>query len=226
MLAKKREYQKAVELRKTGKSYAEIAYEVPVSKSTLSLWLRSVMLSEESEKILLLRKTHGQKLGGLARKNQRLKTQEAIQTSAQQEIVSITERELWLLGTIAYWCEGSKQKESNVSQRVIFTNSDPILLKLFVRWLRDICKVEDTDILYSIYIYATGDSKKAKFYWSKVLCIYENRFEKIVLKKHNIGTKRKNTGLGYHGLVRITVRKSTNLNRRIQGWISGINNFI
>jgi len=46
------DYKKAIELRKKGLSYSEILKCVPVAKSTLSLWLRSVGLSKKQRQRL------------------------------------------------------------------------------------------------------------------------------------------------------------------------------
>lgn len=226
MLAKKVELQQAINLRLKGKSYSEIVDIVRVSKSTLSLWLRNVTLEESSKRILEGKKYQGQRKGGLAKKNYRLISQRNIELKALKEIDYISERELWLLGIIAYWCGGSKQKEQNISQRVIFSNSDPILLKLFIKWLKEICRIEKNDILHSIYIHESGDMNKALVYWSETLNVSKNKFSRTIIKRHIMKTNRKNIGNSYNGLVRIAVRRSTNLNRKIKGWVLGINNFI
>src|SRR5256885_823388 len=41
--------ERAVALRREGKSYREIREQIPVSKSTLSLWLSDVILTEEQK---------------------------------------------------------------------------------------------------------------------------------------------------------------------------------
>lgn len=46
MIMKYSEYKIAIELRKRGLSYSEILMQVPVAKSTLSIWLHSVGLSK------------------------------------------------------------------------------------------------------------------------------------------------------------------------------------
>ena len=42
-----------------------------------------------------------------------------------------------------------------------------------------------------------------------------------MLKRHNPKTVRKNVGEGYHGCLRIDVRRSGDLYRRIEGWAAG-----
>ncbi|MBI2595714.1 helix-turn-helix domain-containing protein [Candidatus Daviesbacteria bacterium] len=226
MLAKVREHQQAVYLRKKGKSYAEIAYKIQVSQSTLSLWLRDVKLTKEQIDSLFLKKLMGQRKGGFAKRRFREQQEERIIKTSSSEVDCLSTRELWLLGIIAYWCEGSKQKENNVSQRVVFTNSDPFLLKLFVKWIREICLIGDKDIVYNLHIHENADVSTALNYWSKLLNIKVVSFGKTSIKTHKILTKRKNIGENYHGLIRIGIRKSTSLNRKIRGWVKGLNNLI
>lgn len=222
MLFKQNEFNRAVFLRKQGKSYSEIAQSVSISISTLSGWLRNIPLSKKNRELLLFKKKQGQLKGALKKKNLRIKKEMEIHSMSAKDIRKITKRELFLLGALAYWCEGAKQREGNISQRVVFMNSDPNLVNLFLRWLRDICHVSEDKILYSLYIHETGDQERALEYWAQKLEISRKSFGKVILKKHKIKTIRKNTGLSYFGLVRITVRESTDLNRRIHGWIKGI----
>lgn len=149
MVAKSQERKDAVLLRKKGYSYSEIANLLPVSRSILSLWLRNIVLDKRHAKLLSNKQRRGQLKGALKRKNERKKQEEAILREAANDVGLLSEKELWLIGIIAYWCEGAKQKENNVSQGVVFSNSDPLLIRLFVKWLRDICKISEEDIKYS-----------------------------------------------------------------------------
>lgn len=223
MLPKPKEKALAISLRKQGFSYSEILSRVPISQATLSLWLRNIELTQTQVDNLLLKKKNGQSKGAKARKGIRIKQEKSIIKKAKKDIGSISKRELFLLGIMAYWCEGSKQKTHNVSQSVIFSNSDPFLIKLFIRWLKDECFIHESEIIYTLNIHESGNKKMAIEFWSKILQIPTSRFGKTILKKHKVATNRKNVGENYYGLMRITVRKSTNFNRKIFGWVSGIN---
>lgn len=59
-------------------------------------------------------------------------------------------------------------------------------------------------------------------FWSKVVNTDKSKFKYIYFKKNKVNTKRKNIGNGYNGLLRVRVRKSSSLNRKIAGWIEGI----
>jgi hypothetical protein len=225
-MQKVNEFNKAIKLRMEGLSYSEITSIVPVSQSTLSMWLKNIELSKEHKKLLFIKQRNGQLKGALVRKRFRQEQEEIIFKESQKEISKISKRELWLLGIIAYWCEGSKQKEHNVSQGVIFANSDVILLKLFLKWLKEICLIPEEDIICSLCIHEHSDKNASMNYWSNVLDIPKAKFGNVVAKKHKINTNRKYIDTDYNGLIRISVKRSTNLNRRIKGWVLGLDKAI
>ncbi|HBQ50385.1 hypothetical protein A3B42_03925 [Candidatus Daviesbacteria bacterium RIFCSPLOWO2_01_FULL_38_10] len=226
MLAKVNEREKAIYLRQQGKSYSEIMLLIPVSQSSLSLWLRDVVLTDEQRKRLLLKKQIGQAEGGrVKRRFRELKETKTINV-AKKAIGKLSKREIWLLGIIAYWCEGSKQRKGNISQGVAFANSDPFLIRLFIRWVKEFCQIKDEDISFNLYIHKTGNIPSALDFWGGRLGIEARDFGKTYIKNHNVLTKRKNTGEDYHGLIRVGIKKSTDLNRKIKGWVIGMNNFV
>ncbi|MFA7152149.1 MAG: hypothetical protein WC113_04640 [Candidatus Paceibacterota bacterium] len=220
MIAKNKEKEKAVSFRKEGCSYNEILKIVPVAKSTLSLWLREVGLSNQQKQRLTEKKLAAARRGGEAKRNQRIFITEKIKSEAQTEILKISKRELWLIGIALYWAEGNKEKNYK-SGKLCFNNSDPKMVLLFRKWLVEICKIPTNELIYSLYIHEKSDWRKAKNYWAETLSIDPEGF-KVYFKKHSIKTNRKNTGDSYKGLIRIVARRSTNLNRKISGWIEGI----
>ena len=119
-----------------------------------------------------------------------------------------------------YWAEGGKQKTHNVSQRVTFSNSDESMIKIFINWL-DIIGISRDELEYELYIHNNSDWKRAFSFWSSYLRI-DRRNLKIRFKKHTIKSLRKNVGDSYKGLIKVTVKKSTDLNRKIYGWTIAI----
>ncbi len=216
--------EKAIGLRKNGLTYSEILRQIPVAKSTLSIWLRSVGLSKQQKQKLTEKKLASMKRGAIAKRNQRINLTQLIKNNAISEIKSISSRELWLIGIALYWAEGSKEKEQNIGQGVTFSNSDPLMIKLFLKWLNEILKISKKDIVAEIYIHenSINNVSAVKKYWSNITEIPLSEFNYIYFKKNKISTKRKNIGKNYYGLLRIRVIHSTNLNRKITGWIEGI----
>ena len=126
--------ERAVILRKQGKTYSEILKIVPVAKSTLSLWLRSVALARPQKQRLTEKKREAQKRGGLARYKTRLSTTHDILTLAKGEVGLLTPRELLLVGSALYWAEGSKQRKSARSVGIVFGNTDAVMVRFFYRF--------------------------------------------------------------------------------------------
>jgi hypothetical protein len=223
-MPKIKEKEQAVLLRKQGKTYDEILKEVDVARSTLSLWLRDVGLGKKQYQRITERKKAAQRTGALAHKNKRITSQEKIYAQARAEIGDISKRELWLIGIALYWAEGKKEKESRPGHGMEFINSDPRMIRVFLRWLQECCGVTLAGISFSIYIHESHKDKLdlIRTFWSEKTELPIFLFTKCYFKKHNIKTKRKNVGDLYNGLLRVRVCRSSVLHRKITGWIQGI----
>ena len=215
---------KAIELRKKGKTYSEILGDIKVSKSTLSLWLRDVGMSKAQKQVFSEKKRLGQLKGAKARKTQRIELSEKIFSESEKEVGKISEREFWLIGVTLYWGEGSKEKDTRPGSGIEFTNSDPHMLRLFIYWLFEIFKLTEDNMVFEIYIHRLymGRIEGVKKYWSEILNIPVSRFTHVYLKRHTIKTSRKNTGSMYNGNIRIRVKASSTMLRRITGWTRGV----
>ena len=227
MISKKKEKEIVIALREKGFSYREILKKTAVAKSTLSLWLRSVELSKRQKQRITQKRIAAGLRGAEAQKNKRQNITREIKEKAKAEIadISIDKKHLWLMGTMLYWAEGKKEKENCPASMVRFSNSDPFMIKLFRKWLIDVCKVSLHDIKYELYIHenSLNNLTIVKKYWSDFLGEGLDRFPTVYFKKNKIKTNRKRIGREYYGLLAIGVRKSTFLNRKIMGWIEGIN---
>jgi len=219
MNAKLDEKSKAIKLRKAGYSYNEILNKVPVAKSTLSVWLRKIGIAKRQKQRLTKKRKAAQLKAQQACHQKRVSREKRTINSAKKEVGALTKIDLWLMGTMLYWAEGSKQKNHNISQRVTFSNSDPNMIILFDNWLKNICNIPQEDLIYSIYIHETADRISAKKYWEDTI---QAKIERIYFKKNKIRTNRKNINEAYRGLLRIDVRRSTDFNRKIKGWIEGV----
>lgn len=216
--------QRAIELRQSGLSYSEILKNVPVAKSTLSLWLRSVNLSKRQVQRLTQKKLASAKRGGLKKKEQRLLLTKKITDLACSEIKEIKNSELLLMGAMLYWAEGSKEKDYKPGTGIRFSNSDPLIIKIMLKWFRECLDIEDSRIKFNIYIHQNyiNELKRVREYWADITGFPIDEFGKIYFKKHSIKTVRKNIGNGYNGQIIIRIANSSNTYRRILGWIDGI----
>ncbi len=215
---------KSIELRTKGLSYSEIQKYVPVSRASLSLWLKPIKLSKKQKRHLKEKQTLSALKGAQARKNQRIALTEKIISESKKQIGPISLRELWLLGIMLYWAEGSKEKDNNIGLGVQFSNSDPKMIRLFLKWLVEICGVDKKDIYFDIFIHENSKNNldKVMDYWSRSTGFSKIHFPHIYFKKNKIKTNRKNVGDSYFGLVKLRVKASSNLNRKIAGWTQGV----
>jgi hypothetical protein len=216
---------KAIKLRKLGLSYSEIREQVPVAKSTLSALLKNIKLGRKAKRIIEGKAVGAQKLGAEAKHNQRVKKEEEIKKSALSQITKITNKELFLMGIMLYWAEGTKSRGSNISQSVDFSNSDPKMLKFFMTWLKTCLKIPQDMVVPRIYIHESKEDKVNEVleYWSKEIAIPKENFSRTCLTKTVYPRKNKRKdNAQYYGQLRIRIKKSTDLNRRIAGWIDGV----
>lgn len=216
--------ERAIKLRKEGGTYSEILKEIPVAKSTLSEWFREVSLSKKQYQRLTEKKLAAAKRGGVVKREQRLKRVEEICASAFADIKHISKRELWLIGIILYWAEGTKEKEYHPGSQLMFGNSDPRMIKLFVKWLLNSCGLSRDRLTFEIYIHKNSKNniEVVRKYWSDVTGFSIKEFSRVYYKTNVIKTNRRNIDNLYYGLIRVKVRASSDLVRQIAGWTEAI----
>lgn len=212
----------ARELREKGLDYEAIAAELGVSKGSVSLWVRDMPrpphLSEnESRK----RAVEGMRRYWAAQRPLREAARGKVVAAAAAEIGDLSDRELVIVGAVAYWCEGEKNKPWRRCDRVTFINSDRGLIALFLRFL-EVAGVERDKLTYRLSIHESADVAAAERFWLDVTGAEPEQFKKPSLKRHNPKTVRRNVGDDYHGCLVISVRLSAALYQRIEGWAEAI----
>lgn len=215
--------QRARELRDEGKTYPEIAAQLGVSKSSVSLWARDLpsptstpegKARSQERRTAAIRATWDRKRADV--EVERHETRDL----ARRQIGQMVDRDILLAGALAYWCEGEKSKPWRKTERVAFINSDPWLIRLFLRFLA-VAGVERERIRLRVHIHERADVPAAEAYWSGLTGFPATSFYSSSLKKHNPKTVRKNIDEDYHGCLIITVLQSAELYRKIEGWAQG-----
>jgi hypothetical protein len=205
-------------LRNLGLDYDEIVARLGVSKSSVSLWVRDLprpprLSVEECRK----RSAEGSRRYWEAERPAREARLADVAARATAEIGDMTDRELLIAGAIAYWCEGTKNKPHRRADRVVFINSDPLLIGFFLKFLRATGIAPET-LVFRVYIHETADIEAAQSFWLDLTGAQPSQFRRTALKRHNPKTARKNVGATYLGCLRIDVRRSSDLYRKIEGW--------
>ncbi|MFI8521520.1 hypothetical protein ACIGEZ_27425 [Streptomyces sp. NPDC085481] len=208
---------RARELRLEGKTYDQIQVELGCSKSSISLWVRDLPKPERRALPVCTDMRRAQQ-GRREAHERRLIEYAATRQTAMGEIGTLTDRELFLIGTALYWAEGAKARPQAY---INFANSDPNMVRLFLRWLRLLGIAEDR-LRFFVQIHESADVAAAEAYWASVTDAKPEQFGKTSLKRHNPKTNRKNVGADYHGCLSVRVLQGAELYRRIEGWWCGI----
>jgi hypothetical protein len=210
---KYRKKLRAIKLRKDGNSYGNIRKIVKVSKSTLSIWLRDVEIDLDKRDTILIGREKSRYLAAKARKNDRINRTKKIVDLAEKEFKLLVRKELFLSGLLLYWAEGDKKQE-----RVKFANSDKNMIKLMMRWFREICRVPETKFRIALHIHNLHSPHEVVDYWSKITGVNKNQFNKVYIKKTTLKNRRVPL---YEGTCSIIVN-SKELFRKIVGWKKGL----
>jgi DNA-binding CsgD family transcriptional regulator len=214
-MAKRKERQRALKLRKQGKSYGEIKKVVKVSKSTLSRWLRAYPLGKE--RIRLLRDLNEKRIEKY-RQTMQAKREKRLKSFYQLEKrrwIPLSKRELYMAGLFLYWGEGVKSLKSSVS----LNNTDPKVVKFYLYWLTRILGIPRKKIRVYVHLYNDMKIDKELKYWSRELKIPLKQFNKPYIKKSKrVDIDHKGFG---HGTCALAVH-NTRLKEKIMLGIEAI----
>lgn len=160
------ERQRARELRAQAWTLLDIATELGVSKSSVSLWVRDVEFTPNPR-----RRTRRPRPSSLLVR--KLAEIERLDSEAVVEIGRLTERELLVAGTALYAGEGFKS-----DGHVGMANTDPHLLRMFVTWLRRNFEIDESRLRVRLYLHEGLDLEAAEHFWSELLNISRSQFRR------------------------------------------------
>jgi hypothetical protein len=161
------EQARARELRAQAWTLNEIAAELGVSKSSVSIWVRDVDFTPRP-------RNRGHPAG--PHHPMRLKKEAEIarcKHDAEVWLGAITQRELTMFALGLYAGEGSKS-----GHEVSMANTNAVYLKVFVTWLRRTFDIDESRVRAVLYLHAGLDLDAASRYWSEVLDIPLRQFSK------------------------------------------------
>jgi transcriptional regulator with XRE-family HTH domain len=212
---------KARELRSKGESVKDIASKLGVSKGTVSLWVRDIILSIEQLERLRRSELRGQERGrlknALFQKQKRLAIIEELKEKGKSKFKKLSNNDLLIAGLALYWGEGSKKLG-----RLEICNSDPALIKFALLWLDKCFGISRNDIGCYIGINEIHREreKEVKAYWAKLTGIPESNFQKTSFKVSQV---YKSYGdIKHYGTLALRPRKTTNLHYKVMGLIEGL----
>jgi hypothetical protein len=201
------EQQQARQLRRTGLPMAEIASQLGVSKSSVSLWVRDVEFQP------LPRPPRGRRREPNALQRRRQAEIDRLLTEGRVRIGLLSEREFLVAGVALYAGEGSKE-----DGRVRFVNSDPRMVVFFCSWLRRFYEIDESRLRLALYLHQGLDLSAATAYWSALTCIPQSQFTKPYRAVPDPSIRR---AKHVHGCIAVSYSCSAT-HRSIMGLVSAL----
>ncbi|MBI2625931.1 hypothetical protein HYW68_02705 [Candidatus Parcubacteria bacterium] len=143
---------------------------------------------------------------------------EQFRAVGRRGIGTLSKRELLVAGAALYWGEGTKS-EKRPSPMLALSNSDPRLVALFMRFVREILGVPEDRIRSGVHIYPNLTAEKARRFWAKVTGLPADKFYVVNQVSRASQSRRPRNSLPY-GTVSVRV-SSRALFQRVLGCIEG-----
>lgn len=109
--------------------------------------------------------------------------------------LSIADKKLKIAGIMLYWAEGTF-----IGNTVDFANSNPEMIKIFLKFLREICGVKKERLRVYLYAYQYHNIEELKAYWHNITKIPLPQFTKPYIRKGNQNLSGRKL---LHGLIHI-----------------------
>ena len=213
MVRNEETYQQAVEFRKRGFTYSEIAKICGVSKSTVSAWLSKQAFSKrvKADNIEKAARDNKKRIALLnkARTTERTARYAEAKRSAETEFRHYKKDSLFMAGLMLYVGAGDR---TDVRQ-IRLASAQLDIHQLFVRFAREYLGVEKTAIHFWLLLYPDLDEAKCMRVWSRKLGISPAQF----YKNQVIQGKHKKQVLHYG--VGNTIIGNTVLKQKLNRWI-------
>ena len=177
-----------------GLSIIEIAEKIGVAKSSVSTWVRDILLSPEHEEALRWnnKRFEAQKASSQANVTKHRALREQYQQEGRAKA-----REGNLLhsqGCMLYWAEGKKSRHN-----LIFTNSDPAMMVMYLKFLREAINVPEEKITFHTHCYlGNGLSlQDIEDYWLKLLLMSREQIRNSMVNNQPVSSQQKGRKLLY-----------------------------
>ena len=120
------------------------------------------------------------------------------------------EERLKIAGAMLYWAEGTLK-----GCTVDFANSNPEMIKIFLKFLREICGAKEERLRVYLYTHSSSNIEELKKYWHSVTNISLTQFTKPYIRKENPNVSNRKM---LYGMVHIRYNDKKLLDT-IDSWI-------
>ena len=162
---KLREQAEARRLRAESWAIADIAEQLGVSKSSVSLWVRDVEIEP------LKRRPSTRTASSNRLHRARLAEIEECNRLGIERVGTMSEEAFLAAGVALYAGEGAKTKNA-----VLFANTDAAMVSFFCAWLRRFFEVDESRLRVRVYLHEGLDLEAAEAHWAQVTGIPPSQF--------------------------------------------------
>jgi len=212
---KTEEHKEARRLRQAGLSIKEIEKQLGVARSSVSIWVRDIALSDSQKKCLEenANYTRGQRLGSETNRKKALEIRRHYQELGREKA---QENDfLHLAGCMLYWAEGAKSRTD-----LKFCNSDANMMVFFLKFLCESLQLPVERITIRIICYTDCKSlADIEAYWLKTLNLPKTCLRKSSVLKHPEDEVRKRQGKLPYGVCHLQVLRGVEIVQHIYGAI-------
>ena len=213
MIRNEEKYNQAVEFRKRGFTYMEIAKIVGISKSTASAWLSKKAFSKRIAKDNAERaaRDNVKRIGLLnkSRATERKARYAQAVRSADTEYKHYKTNPLFTAGVMLYLADGDQKDTSRI--RISSTNAQ--VHRICILFLQEFLGVEACDISFYVALYDGMNEAKEMKWWSRNIALSVSHFSKTQF------INRKGTSAILHHGSGNTIIGDTVLKRKLLRWI-------
>jgi hypothetical protein len=196
--------ERAKKLRREGKTFQEINHllNTNIPKSTFSTWFAGIAIpwgivqKMEKERKKTLQKAQKKAVLAGERKREKYYNELLFRNRDLEKLCDKREVGRVVLAAL-YLCEGTKNKRSSM----VFGNSDPHIIKLFLRLFREIFIVDEKKFRCTLQGRSDQDIQQLESFWSSVTGISLDQFYKARIDPRTKGKVLKKPE--YKGVCRI-----------------------
>ncbi len=213
MIRLEEQYEQALQFRRRGFTYSEIAKIVGVSKSSVSAWVSKKPFSKKirAENAARAARENVKRIGLInkARAAERKARYAEAKRSAETEFTHYKKDPLFIAGLMAYASAGDRAVDS----RIRLTSPDAFLQRTFLQFALAYLGAEKNRIHFWLLLYAGHNEKKCLSFWAKT-----TRLSLAQFHKSQFVSQRAKAGGLQHGTGN-TIIGSTVLKLRLLRWI-------
>ncbi len=132
----------------------------------------------------------------MSERNQ-LRYEKKVPSFAIKAVLNKNDEFLKVLAVAIYWAEGYKSEKAKC---VDLANSDAEMIRIFMKFLRNVCGIDETRLRVLLYCHDRQAIPELILYWSKLTGISPKLFTKPYVPKRSSSSNHRNMS---HGLIHI-----------------------